>query len=238
VVSHRAAAVLHKLDGVRAAPVELTTRNHYRPRRGATFRRTSELPPEDVTEVERFRVTTVARTLIDLAAVVSEENLAYAVEYAWREKLVTLPTLRARFEARRSSGIDGAASFDAVLCDCESRPRFLDSPAEVRFWRMLHAARLPIPEIQVELVDMYGQMRLDFLYRGASLVIETGGGGTKGTPQAYNKDTRRTARLLALGFRVMPISWEMIDKTPEQVIRLVRCTLSLPAPPGSLFERP
>jgi hypothetical protein len=57
VVSHRAAAVLHKLDGVRAAPIELTTRSHYRLRRGATLRHTSDLPPGDVTEVEPFPVT-------------------------------------------------------------------------------------------------------------------------------------------------------------------------------------
>jgi very-short-patch-repair endonuclease len=223
VVSHRSAAVLLGLDGVRAAPVELTTPSHYRSRRGAKLRQTSDLPRADIMEVERFRVTTVPRTLIDLSALVSEENLAYAVESAWRKEMVTIAALRARFEARRSSGVDGAASFDAVLRDCESRPRFFDSGAELRFWRMLHQARLPIPEIQVEVHS--GRMRLDFLYRRVSLIIETGGGGTKGTPEAYNKETRRSSQLVSEGYRVMPISWEMLEKAPERVIHLVRGAL-------------
>jgi very-short-patch-repair endonuclease len=223
VVSHRAAGVLHSLDGVGASPVELTTLNHYRARRGIRIRRTRDLPATDITQEDGFQVTTVARTLIDLAAVLSEENLAYAVESAWRKSLITLPELRERLEARRASGLDGAAALDAVLRDCESRPRFFDSGAEVRFWRMLRRARLPTPEIQVEVEN--GRMRLDFLFRSASLIVETGGGGTKGTPAAYNKDARRSAHLVSAGYRVMPISWEMLKKDPKSVIEQVRSAL-------------
>ena len=50
-------------------------------------------------------------------------------------------------------------------------------------------------------------------------------GGTNGTPAAYNKDTRRSAHLVSVGYRVMPISWEMWKNNPKKVIELVRDAL-------------
>ena len=89
VVSHRSAARLlgFKLD---AADLEVTTSEDSPvdvP--GVIVHRSKAMDEADHKNLRGIVVTTGARTIIDLAAVVSEEELAFLVEEAWRKQIAT-----------------------------------------------------------------------------------------------------------------------------------------------------
>src|SRR3712207_6216201 len=75
VLSHRAAAALWQIR--RPDGIEVTRESKGRSRPGITVH-TAPLPPDEVTEVDGIPTTTVPRTLLDLAAVVSEREFTRA----------------------------------------------------------------------------------------------------------------------------------------------------------------
>jgi hypothetical protein len=85
VVSHRASAVLHRLDGVEGPWIEVTVdRGRHVRLADAIVHRTPTLEPDDVTHVDGIRVTSVARTLADLGAVVPRDTVERALDDALR----------------------------------------------------------------------------------------------------------------------------------------------------------
>jgi hypothetical protein len=84
--SHRSARALARLDGpLGVAPIELTVaRRVVRPVAGAIVHRVEELPRCDVTVVDGIPVTNIARTLCDLGAVVSSDEVEQALDDALR----------------------------------------------------------------------------------------------------------------------------------------------------------
>ena len=78
VVSHRAAARIHRFDGFTEAPIEVTTQ---RPRRlmlprdfaDVVTHQACSLEPVDIVEMMGLRVTSVARTMADIGSVVGAD---------------------------------------------------------------------------------------------------------------------------------------------------------------------
>jgi hypothetical protein len=86
VISHRAALKLHALDGVSAAPVELSVAKLTAKKKAICVHR----PRRSITDLDRtiidgLPVTSVARTLVDVASVLSPGALAEAVESAFSD---------------------------------------------------------------------------------------------------------------------------------------------------------
>src|SRR4051812_45689353 len=84
VLSHRSAARLWGLRPWSGAFVELTVRSHHGRDAPSDLRihRSTQLGDEEVTEEDGIPVTSVARTVLDLAAVVPAHHLRRAVERA------------------------------------------------------------------------------------------------------------------------------------------------------------
>ena len=83
VASHRTAAALHGLEGMSRPPEMPELLCHHRfpvevP--GALVRRSRSVPNADVTVVDQIRCTTLARTLIDLASLVTPDELVRMVD--------------------------------------------------------------------------------------------------------------------------------------------------------------
>lgn len=100
-ISHQSALVLHGISDILPREVHVTVpRTASRRRRGARLH-TSALPPEDVTTIDGIRVTTVERTIADVArAGLSEELVLQAIEEALDRGLTTRDRLTA-MAARR-----------------------------------------------------------------------------------------------------------------------------------------
>jgi very-short-patch-repair endonuclease len=221
VVSHRAAALVHELDGVRAAPIELSWISRHRRNQLATIHSVRELPESDVTVVEGFRVTNVTRTLIDIAAQESEEHLAWALDHAWRSGRAYPSEVRRRFEELRNSGMSGVAKLERVLRECEKLRRPFDSPLEMRMWRLLKRERLRWAKPQFAVRYATRRMFVDFAYVHERLALETLGADPHSWPESFEPDMRRVARLASLGWTWLPVTWAMLDEDTPGVVRMI-----------------
>jgi hypothetical protein len=206
VVSHEAAGRLLGLGGCAEAEPALTVpaQQHKRPP-GIRIHR-AHVPAEDRRALRGMPCTTAARTLIDLAGTLSEEDLAIAVEDAWRRKLAALDWVERRLRQLGSRGRPGARALRHVLDDCWTRKRPLDSALEVRVWRLLQRSPLPtpVPGHPVDLEDDEGEpCRLDFGYPEVKLALEADGFEVHSQRVVFERDRVRLSRLAAAGERVL-----------------------------------
>ena len=91
-LSHRAAGDLWQLTGLRHPQAEVTVQRRRRSRQGIRFRE-NPLPWDEVATCSEIPVTTVARTLLDLAAVISRARLEQAIGIAEARRLADSPSL-------------------------------------------------------------------------------------------------------------------------------------------------
>lgn len=100
VVSHETALGVHQVGEFESPRVHLTVPPDFRMRDEALMLHRAALPTEDVVQLTGFRMTTVTRSLADVAAhSPDEEQLTRAIDEARAQGTVTLRGLRARAEA-------------------------------------------------------------------------------------------------------------------------------------------
>jgi predicted transcriptional regulator of viral defense system len=105
-VSHLAAAVVFELEGIQSACPEITIPHERRVRlAGVVVHRTRDLGPNEVCRVGPLRVTTPARTLVDLSPILTLNDLQKAMDDAIRKKLTTLAELREAISRRAKPGV-------------------------------------------------------------------------------------------------------------------------------------
>lgn len=99
VVSHETALAVHGIGEFESSQVHLTVPPQFTMRDPAVILHRAELPDADVAEHTGFRITTPARSLIDVAVgAADEELLARAVDDAHRNGLLTLRQLTEQAE--------------------------------------------------------------------------------------------------------------------------------------------
>src|SRR5206468_4058016 len=145
-------------------------------------------------------VTTVARTLLDLAAILPRPQLERAIERAEALRLsdtVPLDALLKRHPGRR-----GTAALREIL-EKGAPPALTRSELEERFLTFLDAHGLPRPEVNVDLHLPDRWIQPDFLWRDQRLIVELDGRETHGTRAAFEHDRERDRILQAHGWRVI-----------------------------------
>jgi len=179
------------------------------------------LSADEVTTRDAIPVTTVARTLYDLATCTTHRELERALAEAFALRLTTraaVASLVARHAGRR-----GARRLQELL-DSTSAPALTRSEAEERFLALIRKAQLPSPEVNAELEGY----EVDFLWRAERLVAEIDGRAFHSSDRSFEKDRLRDATLLSAGVRVMRVTWSQIVQEPEAL--LVRLTRALAVP--------
>ncbi len=115
-LSHRTAAELWDLRGVRSTSTELTVTRRGIPRlRGVVVHRTNRLDPVDVASLGGLAVTSPARTLIDLGAVLPSRSVLLAGEDALVRDLVDLDALADVLDRLGGKGRPGVRALRRVL---------------------------------------------------------------------------------------------------------------------------
>jgi predicted transcriptional regulator of viral defense system len=99
VISHETALSVHGIGEFESRRIHLTVPPGFRMRNDALTLHISDLPPDDVDVRPGFRLTTLTRSLIDVAANADEDQLARAVDEALTRGVITRRQLRARSEA-------------------------------------------------------------------------------------------------------------------------------------------
>jgi very-short-patch-repair endonuclease len=221
VLSHRTAAALWKLVPEGDDPIHVTIRGRNGPRpQGVRVHRTSRLTRGEVQVVEGLPVTSPSRSLIDVAPDLDERSLERAVEEALIQQLVTERQLRTA--AKSFKGRGGAARILAVL-DSGHEPGITRSKAERRFRALLRAAQLPEPLTNVR---VHGYL-VDCYWPSHGVVVEVQGYKFHSGRFAFERDTRKAAKLTAAGLTVSYVTWRQMENEPYAVIARVAQVLAL-----------
>jgi very-short-patch-repair endonuclease len=222
VLSHRSAADLHGLRRTDRPAVEVTVRRTYaRNVDGVQVHRSSTLTAVDITTVDGIPCTTLARTLLDLAAVVDRRSLERALEQAEIMEVLDLGALDDQVQRNRTTV--GGRRLRAVLADYGGGQTPTESELEERFLALCRAAGLPVPERQVYIDPGDGEpmVRADFAWRAQRLVVETDGGRYHRSRRAFESDRRRDQRLMLAGWRVLRITWRQLRDEPRRIVALI-----------------
>lgn len=100
VVSHESALSVHGIGELESARVHLTVPPGFSMRDSAVVLHHAELADGDMVERTGFKLTTVTRSLVDIAALSADEDqLARAIQEAREGGLLTIRQLRTRAEA-------------------------------------------------------------------------------------------------------------------------------------------
>ncbi len=98
--SHDTALAVHEVGEFESPRIHLTVPSGFRMRDDALILHTADLPAEDIEIRPGFRLTTLTRSLIDVAAEhADEDQLARAIDEALARGTMTRRQLRARSEA-------------------------------------------------------------------------------------------------------------------------------------------
>lgn len=213
VLSHRTSGTLWWLiDAAVENPVDLTVvGNGVRHRRGLIVHRVKSLSPADVRICKGLPVTSPPRTLVDLAGVLTIDELESALAIARRRKLATNREIdQAIGRAPRSKGV---ANLRALLAEGR-QPRLIRSVYESKLLQLINAARLPRPTPNAV---VHGK-EVDLLWPEHRLVVEFDSAAFHLDRAAFEKDRLRDQQLIAAGYRVIRITARQLDTTPEAVI--------------------
>ncbi|MGW4713561.1 hypothetical protein [Nocardia sp. NPDC004260] len=228
VTSHCSAAVLHGMTtwGIPLDRVHLT-RN--RINGGRLSRRvvihSARMEPDEITLVDDIRVTTPARTVLDIARSEGFEQSVALGDSALRQGLTSTAELREHLRrARRRPGCRRAA---LVLDLLDGR----SANVGVSLSRiLLHRAGLPAPEVQARVFsdDEICIGRVDFLFPDLGVIGEFHGSdhlraaprGALPTARVVTAENVRADRLRALGWVVVRWTWDDLSAPAQLTDRL------------------
>jgi len=225
-VSHQTAAQLHGLSLLGPPPARLCVTRP--PGAGSRSGRSgvrvhcAALPAEHVGGRLAVPVTTVPRTVIDLARVLDFRAGVVVADSALQQKLTSKKELRAVIVAcPRWPGVRGAAQ---VVEFADSRA---ESPLESLARVMFADCGLPTPELQVEIRDDEFIGRVDFLWREFRTIAEVDGAGKYDDRNRAMRQLRRDKRLREAGYEVVHFDWKEINGDPGYVAASLRAAFDL-----------
>jgi hypothetical protein len=221
VLSHRSAA---DLWGIRSAAtrLEVTVPRVSRRTPGIQVHRSRVLTPNDIAVKDGIPVTSVARTLLDLAAVLGPDDLEVAVDRAERLGLFDLTAVVDVLE--RARGRRGARALRRTVQAYETSTQ--KSRLERRFKALLEtAADIPKPSFNA-LVD--GEVKtheVDAWWPAQRLAVQTDGFEFHRTRRDRERDAASDADLELAGHRVIRLTWDEATIHGERTLRRLRMAL-------------
>jgi very-short-patch-repair endonuclease len=222
VASHRTAAALWQLDGSRRGRPELAIPRGRR-HRGDSVRihRSTDLALVRPTMRLGIPTTPVARTLLDLGAVVTFEQLHLAVDDARRRRLVSWDDLVGVLVSHARRGRRGAGPLRALLSDHAAEVVATDSGFERLVIALLRSAGLPQPALQY-VVEVDGRRyRLDMAYPEARVAIELDG-TVHLRRDVWEADHARQNALILAGWTLLRFTWRDYTDRPSRIVTEVR----------------
>jgi hypothetical protein len=218
VLSHFSAAALWGIvDWDGRAPEITLVGPSASARPGLHAHRTARLEVDEVRRRQGIRVTSPARTLIDLASQLSARQLRRAVRRAQGLGLVTLAELvsaLARVGPRR-----GTRKLRAIIADGPAPTR---SELENVVLDLILRGGFTPPDVNVALVIGGRKLVPDFRWPDEHVVVEADGRAWHDNKVAREDDAERQAVLEAHGERVIRVTWQQAVRRPDETLRRLR----------------
>lgn len=211
LLAFEGAADLHRLDGVRRGLVVVSVAHASQPRMaGVTYHQLDDVLADHRTTVAGFPVTTVARTIIDLAAVLSFVRLRAAVQDALVRRLTTVGEIARVLRVLRRRGKPGVRKLLLVLDSLAGEP-----PPASEGERLLHLAAARAGVVLVRQHPLPGRAHVVGLVDGAvlasQLVLEADSRTWHGRLQAMAKDRARDREAARVGWLTMRFLFEELE---------------------------
>jgi very-short-patch-repair endonuclease len=223
VLSHWSAAALWMIRPNSRSIVDVTTPRKSRSW-GGIRRHGRALPVDEVTVEERIPVTTVPRTIFDLAATESAdvvENLLRESEYRHLHDRLSLWDLVERYPGRR--GVRKVRT--ALERLTEEPPGQRRSRLEERSVPFLRRHRLPRPRFN-DWIGLEGKnYQVDCHWPGTAQIVELDGWEGHGTRAAFREDRARDRHLRVAGYSVTRLTWNQLEDEPEVIASDLRALL-------------
>lgn len=230
VVSHQSAALIHGLDLFPHPPEKViltrspARRSGRRPAAGLFFH-TAELPADHVTRRLGTAVTTVPRTVVDLARVSSFMSAVVTADSALRADLTTKQAMHSVCAACRGwPGIKQARQ--AVEFSDSGAESVLESCARVVFAQ--HG--LEAPELQRTVTGPDFRYSVDFYWAAHNVIAEADGDVKYADPRRAIRQLGRDQQLRDLGHKVVHFTWRELHSQPAMVVTRIRKAFKSPSP--------
>lgn len=211
-IAGTAAAALHKLDGCPLpSRITVVTNRGLKPPTPLIVVRRPRVCRDRLHEfVHRIRVTDCVRTIIDLAAEVSDAQLELAVEDARRRRLVTPAAVEQRLAEGPLNQPGRGKLLRLIAMTAGTRPT--DSGLEVKVLRLLRQHGYPEP-IRQEVLNDDGEFagRVDLAYPERRLIIEVQSYRWHDDRRHVDDDSARGNRHLAMGWVVLRATKKMLS---------------------------
>ena len=224
MASHLTAAVLHGLDVLQAPSlIELTSATGIE-KVGRGYRiRVATLPATDIHTHRGVRVTTVARTVVDVARTATRRAALVVADSALHRARVDEQQLRAVLAGcRRWPGSDAATT---VVDLADGRA---ESPLETLGRLLIHERGLPAPEPQLTIWDDDGVVAyVDLGWPHHRVAVEFDGmlkyDGRDAN--ALRREKLRQERIERLGWIVVRLTWHEVVHEPDRAVVRLRSAL-------------
>lgn len=216
VLSHRTAAAVWGLSRYREVGRIHVTVGVFLPAPSWVATHQSTLRPKDLVVHRGLRITSIPRTLLDLAKKDDPADVEAAADSALAKKLTTVPELR-RF-VNRHRGHRGIRLLRRLVEGYEGGNGPVESELESRVLELIDRAGLPRPRRQQRLSLGGQRRRLDFCFPGTNVVIEADGYASHASPTAFETDRARANALAVRGYVVLRWTWSGIRDRPQALL--------------------
>lgn len=222
VVSAGSAAALWGFPGFPRAGVHIA-HPAKRSRHGIVVHRVG-LEPRDVTTLDGLPVTTAARTLADVARVLTGAGFDSAFHHCLHLRLADARELADLAARRAGAGYAGAPLLRRALT-AYAGDRPAASPLEARCARLLGRSNLPAPKRQHE-VTAGGKVRfLDFAWPESRVALEVDGYRWHSSRRAWESDRARIRDLRRAGWTVISVTYDDLrhgfDRVADELAGLI-----------------
>jgi len=213
VASHGSAAYLWGLYRYEPKTIDVTAPIRRRAKQKFRVHFSSILAPEDRTEREGIPVTSVARTLLDMAIRARQDQLDRLLERAEELELLDVQAVEALLD--RAGGHRGRGRLRRALAMYQLDPTFTRSRFEQHFRRLVRAAGLPLPSMNFNVAGY----ELDAYWPQHRFAVELDLFETHGTRAAFERDRLRQEELKLIGIEMIRVTKPRLDSEPQAVLR-------------------
>ena len=221
VLSYRSAADLWGLRSSNSR-LEVTVPEVCRRIRGIEIHRSRILTASDQTVKDGIPVTSVARTLLDLSAVVRPPDLAVAIDRAERLGLLDVEAVVDVLD--RANGRRGARALRQAIA--AYRPSAQKSELERRFRLLLEDdPHIPGPFFNALVEGETGTHEVDAYWAAERLAVQLDGFEFHRTRRDQERDAASDADLELAGYRVLRLTWGDTTAHGQRTLRRLRLAL-------------
>jgi hypothetical protein len=218
VLSHRSAAALLGLRDWGGTKIDVTVpRRSRRRHEGVRVHCSTTLTDKDITVENNIPCTTVARTLLDLAEVVTPRQLERSFDQAEIAQVLDLGAIQDQLD--RNPTRAGAKAVRHVLETHYIGRTPTANENEEALLTITRPLGIPDPECNafVILDDGGPPIKADFVWREQRVIVEADSRKWHTSSQRYEQDRLRDQRLTAAGWKVIRTTWKQMTRRPHEL---------------------